>query len=81
MGHRRNRVTTLQLPTLVLTPETALRRAIEEYMTMRPELAHTLASSHTEKLSYQQPAETLQAELLEKQVANAAAQPAGRKKE
>ena len=42
----------------------ALRREIEEYMTMRPELAHTLASSHTEKLLYQQPAETLQAELL-----------------
>ena len=37
-GRRTSPVTNLQLPSLVVTPESALRRAIEEYVALRPEL-------------------------------------------
>lgn len=61
-GHRTSPVTGIELPSLALTPETPLRRAIEEYMCARPEIA----SAKLELLSVQHAAELLEAELLEK---------------
>ena len=68
-GNRTSPLNGLLLPTLALTDETALGRTIEEYMALRPELARPEA----ERRTYQEAAESLQAELLEKQARRAEA--------
>lgn len=64
-GHRTSPLTNASLPSLALTPERALRKAIAEYLVMRPELARP----EVERRSYREAAEVLQGDLLQMQAA------------
>jgi len=60
----------MHLNSFVLTPEVALRKAIQDYMSSRPELERQTRDAR----SVQEAAETLQADLLAKQAQAAGAQ-------
>ena len=62
-GHNTSPLTGVQLPNLIVTPETPLRRAIEEYLSARPEIVR----SQLDLLSFQEAAVTLEADLKAKQ--------------
>jgi len=72
-GRTTSPATNAVLPSLALVPEGPLKRAIDEYVSRRPELMR----AEGERRSFEEAAETLQADLLRKQATGAAAQATG----
>eukprot|EP00747_Dinoflagellata_sp_TGD_P073178 gnl/TRDRNA2_/TRDRNA2_157782_c2_seq3.p1 gnl/TRDRNA2_/TRDRNA2_157782_c2~~gnl/TRDRNA2_/TRDRNA2_157782_c2_seq3.p1 ORF type:complete len:495 (+),score=56.89 gnl/TRDRNA2_/TRDRNA2_157782_c2_seq3:75-1559(+) len=61
-GHRTSPMTGAELPSLALTPEEPLRRAIEEYTTARPGIARIARHMLDDHMSLETAAQTLEAE-------------------
>lgn len=62
-GHRTSPVTGMMLPNLALLPEVPLRRAIEEYMCVRPDIARKEYNLRSALLAAQEVAKDLESEL------------------
>jgi len=62
-GHRTSPVTGVELINLALLPEVPLRRAIEEYMALRPEIARREITLRSDLLTLRNVAEKLEQEL------------------
>jgi len=62
-GHRSSPVTGMMLPNLALLPEVPLRRAIEEYMCLRPDIARKEYNLRSALLAAQEVAKDLEQEL------------------
>lgn len=65
-GHRTSPVTGAELTNLALLPEIPLRRAIEEYMALRPEIARRELNLHSDLLSSRNVIAALEEELRAK---------------
>lgn len=67
-GHRSSPVTGMMLPNLALIPEVPLRRAIEEYMCLRPDIARKEYNLRSDLAAAQDAAKCLEEELHAKKL-------------